>query len=72
MTKYYFTQDESSHWYMIPVELRNQWNDLYEKILTVGEYSDEWYFLIDEFDVIFSKYRTGGGISDIEFYIEEK
>jgi len=59
--KYFFTQDNSSHWYMIPVTLRAEWRELITKDC---EKHDE---IINE---DFSKYRTGGGIDHVEFYID--
>lgn len=65
MKKYFFIQDESSHWYMIPVDLKKRWNELCERCNDEDE--DAFNILNDEF----AQYRTGGGISNIEFYYEK-
>lgn len=58
--KYFFAQDESCHWYMIPVLLRERWERLNREETDEAE---------DIINTEFSQYRTGGGISDIEFII---
>lgn len=57
---YFFGQDQDSHWYMIPSELREEWCKY-----TINDLED--YDEIDEFISKFSQYMTGGGIGDIEF-----
>jgi hypothetical protein len=61
--KYFFSQDYSSHWYMVPVELRETWNKY-----TINDLED--YDEIEEFERIFGQYSTGGDISHIEFSID--
>lgn len=58
---FFFDQDESCHWYMIPTSKRELWN----KLNNMDTESDEWYQQWQ--DAAFDDYRTGGGISDIEF-----
>lgn len=48
-------QDDSSHWYCIPVELGDKFDKLLEEDL-------------DKFEEEFNSYRTGGGISHIKLY----
>lgn len=61
MQKYFFAQDDSCHWYMIPAEKRQRWNEVNKMDID----TDEGYEAFQEFE----DYRTGGGISDIEFLI---
>lgn len=61
MQKYFFAQDDSCHWYMIPAEKRQRWNEINEMDIETDEGYEAWQELED--------YRTGGGISDIEFSI---
>lgn len=61
---YFFDRDDSSHWYMIPVELREEWIAL-NKLDPDDE--ENW----DAFDK-FEDYRTGGGICHIEFTVTKK
>lgn len=58
--RFFFDQDSSSHWYMVPVDLKEQWN----KLNTSDEDDQD---TIDEFEKIFAEYRTGGDISSITF-----
>ena len=58
--RFFFDQDSSSHWYMLPVDLKEQWN----KLNTSDEDDQD---TIDEFEKIFAEYRTGGDISNITF-----
>lgn len=59
MKRVYAVQDDSSHWYVIPFELK----DLFFAELENGE-QDEW----DHFEELFSQYRTGGDLNNIELY----
>ncbi len=60
--RYFFDQDCSSHWYMIPSNLRKVWDEF-----TVNDIDDEDYDKQDAFESIFSGFRLGGGISEYEF-----
>lgn len=57
--EYFFDQDESSHWYMIPVRLKNRWMELISR----GEDDEEANDLIMR---EFGQYMTGG-IQKIKF-----
>ena len=61
---YFFSQDQDCHWYMIPADKRDKWNQINNMD---SEDPDTW----DAFNE-FEEYRTGGGISHIEFYSERK
>jgi hypothetical protein len=63
-SRYFFDQDESSHWYMVPLELKEQWD-----VFTVNDLDDED---VDRFNEIFGEYMTGGGITDISFSDPQK
>lgn len=52
-------KDESSHWYLIP-------NELVENFYKDDE--DE----LDSFDSLYGKYRTGGDLNIIQLYIKNK
>lgn len=67
---FFFTQDDSCHWYMIPVEKRERWNFLNMIAESQNEETSEGAneLINDEF----GEYRTGGGISDIEFIPTQK
>lgn len=58
------TQDESGHWYVIPSELDDKFNELLER----SEY--EWDIIEEEFCDLFNKYRTGGDLNLIQLYAE--
>jgi hypothetical protein len=63
MQKYFFSQDQDCHWYMIPVEKRKRWQELMNGS---GDDND------DAINTEFGDYRTGGGIGNIEFTVEPK
>ena len=54
-------QDDSGHWYVIPIEL-------YDEFLKEGEIED----FVDSggFDNKYGKYRTGGDLNLIQLYAE--
>lgn len=64
MTKVYVLQDESSHWYLIP----NEEVEMFYKLLEES-YND--YEAQDEFEIRFSKYRTGGDLNNKQLYIKD-
>jgi len=53
MKRVYIVQDDSSHWYIIPYELKEDFSKL--------AYDEE---LEEEFDKLFSAYRTGGSLNN--------
>lgn len=55
---YFFSQDGDGHNYMIPSELRKEWNGL-----TANDYREEDYERWQQFNC----YRLDGGIGGIEF-----
>jgi len=57
MIKIYIKEDESSHQYIVPESVVEDFNDLIEKIDDAENYSEEWYSLTDQFNTIFGKYR---------------
>lgn len=69
MSKYnkphFFAQDESSHWYMIPVDLRDRWQQLNNQLPEIEGWDEEDYN--SAIDDEFGDFRTGGGIGHIEF-----
>lgn len=61
--KVHIVQDESSHWYVIPDELRAE----FEAAMDLGDCEEGWEAM-DRF----SEYMTGGDIANRhEFYIKE-
>lgn len=58
--RYFFAQDQDSHWYMIPLELKSQW-------ISFTQNDMEDYDIIEKFHSIFNEFLVGGGISDISF-----
>ena len=53
-------KDDSGHTYFIPAELEAEYRALEYRIERVGEHTDEWYDLTDEFEGKFGQYRIGG------------
>jgi hypothetical protein len=58
---YFFDQDDSGHWYMIPSDIREKWNKL--KTLDLDE--NDNYLIWCESGM--NDYMIGGGISNINF-----
>lgn len=54
--KVYVMQDDSSHWYVIPIELISDFDKGSED---------------EGFDAKYGKYRTGGDINNVKLYIKE-
>ena len=55
--KVYVTQDDSSHWYVIPIELASDFSE---------DLEDEDF----DFDAKYGKYRTGGDINNVKLYMK--
>jgi len=58
----YLTKDESSHWYCIPLEMKELFNELHERACQ-GDHEAE-----DQFISTFSCYMTGGGPNNPQLY----
>lgn len=58
--RFFFSQDCSSHWYMVPVRLKEEWN----RLNTDDEDDQD---TLDEFNSVFGEYSLGGGITHITF-----
>ena len=56
--RYIFTQDNSSHWYMVPIKLI----DRFKELNNIGDDESDNSICIE-----FGDYMTGGGIEDISF-----
>lgn len=67
-------QDESSHWYVIPDELKEEFSKLSDGVYNAYNNVDvKEEVLIDlesRFIEMFSKYRTGGDLNNIQLYAE--
>ena len=66
MRPVYVTQDESGHWYVIPAGLEEEFSRLEEAIIDLDYDQD----MIDMFELKFAKYRTGGGINNVQLFAE--
>lgn len=61
MKKVYATQYDSGHWYIIPFELKDEFNSDLE---TLGDEN------IDEWEDKYGQYMTGGDLNLIQLYAE--
>lgn len=61
MKKVYVTQDDSCHWYIIPFEMKDEFN----KDLENG-HVDEYEYFGEKYD----QYMTGGDLNNIQLYAE--
>lgn len=57
-------QDDAGHWYLIPNELVSKFHELMEKVYDMD------YDAMSECDNLFSQYRTGGDLNNVQLYIE--
>ena len=57
MIKIYIREDESSHQYIIPESVSDDFDELMEIIDDTTNYSDKWYELTEKFNNEFGKYR---------------
>lgn len=64
-TVYFFTQDDSSHWYMVPVDKRERWTRLTNRLPEIEGWDE--YDYDNAIDNEFGHFRTNGGIDHIEF-----
>jgi len=58
ITRVYITTDEEGHWYVIPYDMKD-------------EFLSKLCYDVEEFEVVFSKYRTGGDINNVSLFILE-
>lgn len=61
MKKVYVTQDDSCHWYIIPFEMKDEFNSDLEGL------GDENY---EEWEDKYGSYMTGGDLNNIQLYAE--
>lgn len=64
MTRVYCTKDDSGHWYVIPYELKDDFNLL----ITDMDNEPFNYDLFQEFEDKYGYYRTGGDLNLISLY----
>lgn len=60
-------RDDSSHWYVIPETMHQEWLQLINKLYETDFEDND---LINKFDEKFSKYTTGGDLNNIQLYAE--
>jgi hypothetical protein len=63
-------QDESSHWYLVPNDELREFDILSGDISDLDDDSKEYYDKIEEFEKLFSKYRTGGDLNNVQLYVD--
>jgi hypothetical protein len=70
--KGYFRTDPDTHWYFVPEDLIESFEQSKRRFSDAEEYSDEWYEYIDDFVVSFDQHRLSGGIQHLLVDIDEK
>lgn len=65
LQKVHVTQDESGHWYVIPVDLKEEFLDRLNVLMEENDPDLE-----QGFDEKFGKYRTGGDLNLVQLYAE--
>ena len=60
-------------WYVIPIELKTEFNDLENDIIDASceELGDRYYELLKEFEDKFGEYAVGGDLNLTELYIKD-
>lgn len=61
-------RDESSHWYVIPAHLKNEFHDMLEKC--IDDSQEDQYEWQATFSDKFSAYQTGGDLNNIQLYAD--
>ena len=66
------TKDESSHWYLIPINKIDRFNERTIIIMRLLEADHEAAEdEINKFEKEFGLYRTGGDLNNVQLYIKE-
>lgn len=60
-------QDESSHWYVIPYELKNDFYAEQDTEQDTAQETEDW----NAFEDKFGEYMTGGDLNLTELYIKD-
>lgn len=71
MKKGKLRRDDSAHWYLIPGEKVEAFDELSEKMANTNEMSDKYQDLCDEFDVLYGEHALGGGPYELDVIIPE-
>lgn len=66
----FVTTDNSGHWYVIPCELKEDWDYMIARL--DNEDDPTYYGILDNFNTAFSKYMTGGDINLAQLYIKDE
>ena len=69
MIKVKALKDESSHWYLVPNELCDEFCKLQDKLCceNYAERDEDEKHFIDKF----SPYMTGGDVNNVQLYVEK-
>ena len=62
----YATRDESSHWYVIPLSMKDE----FTRLSDACEKEDYTHESVTAFENKFSEYRTGGSINLVQLYVK--
>ena len=65
----FVTTDDSGHWYIVPQELKEDWDYLRSRL--ENEDDPMYYGILDQFETKFGQYRTGGDINLVQLYIKQ-
>lgn len=76
LTPVYAASDDSGHWYVFPLSLKERFFELIEAFnmsqYDLEEGSDEYYDkqsqVEEDFDSVFSIYETGGDLNLVQLY----
>jgi hypothetical protein len=57
--------------FVIPCDMIKEFDSMCEKVDKIGEYTDEWYDVIDEFENIYGKFRVEGDLYSMRIVMEK-
>ncbi len=66
----YITKDKEGHWYIIPMDKKEEFTTSIETINSFEALSEDYYEAIDLFEEAFGKYRTGGDLNLVQLYAD--
>lgn len=66
-TLYFAGQDDSSHWYVVPVSMREEWRK-FRELDWLTDLTPEQDAIADKME----EFRLSGGIGEIEFFLPSK
>lgn len=71
MIRVYPVQDNDGHWYILPHYKAETFLNYLEKLSSISEEDEEYWDILEFFEINFNQYATGGDLNLIPLYAEE-